>query len=357
MAQRLKEMLIAQEDIVDIAAGPDSYRELHKLIAAARGGEKAVNVQLSKHETYDGIITSQQGGVGAFVSVMRGCNNGCAYCIVPFTRGRERSRSAADVLLQVKRLAELGYKEVTLLGQNVNSYTDPSGGAADFAALLRMTAAAAPQMRVRFSTSHPKDMSRQLLYAMADYPNICPHIHLPVQSGSNRILALMNRRYSIEEYMTKIDDIRSIVPQAAVSTDIIAGFCTETDDDHKATMQVMQRAAYDFAYMFIYSQRPDTHAARTMKDDVPVHIKTARLNEIIALQSQLSLQSKRRWVGGIVEVLAEGRAKKSADDLQGRTPHNHVVVFPRRCRSAGEYVKVKVLSCTSATLIGEAVDE
>jgi tRNA-2-methylthio-N6-dimethylallyladenosine synthase len=374
MAERLKHELIDNEQIVDIVAGPDAYRNLPHLIAQARCGQKGVNVELSREETYDNITPVRYEGntVTAFTTIMRGCNNMCSYCVVPHTRGRERSRNATDILREINHFAEQGCKEVTLLGQNVNSYCDKahnnkgdsgdSGnqddrGDIDFADLLSAVAKAQPKMRIRFSTSHPKDINDKLLYTMARHANICKHIHLPVQSGSNRILELMNRRYTREAYMDKIAAIRRILPTAAISTDIIAGFCTEREADHQATLNLMRNAGYDAAFMFAYSQRPDTPAERTLKDDVPEDIKIRRLNEIIALQNELSLKSKQALVGSVVEVLAEGVSKKSGEQLFGRTSQNMVVVFPRTACDIGGYARIRISSCTSATLLGEAMVE
>jgi tRNA-2-methylthio-N6-dimethylallyladenosine synthase len=357
MAERLKQKLIDGEHAVDIVAGPDSYRQLAQLVEIAQSGQKGINVELSREETYTDIAPVRYGssGVTAFVSIMRGCNNMCSYCVVPYTRGAERSRPAADIVGEVLRLAEQGYKEVTLLGQNVNSYCDKSvTPSVDFAELLCRTADTVPAMRIRFATSHPKDISEILLLAMTSRSNICRSIHLPVQSGSNRILELMNRRYTREDYLRKIDAIRRIMPDAAISTDIIAGFCTETEADHRQTLQLMRDANYDFAYMFMYSERPNTRAARTLKDDVPTNIKTRRLNEIIAMQNSLSLQNRQKCVSKVVEVLAEGFSKKSQEYLFGRTPQYHTVVFPRQNYNAGDYVQVRITHCTSATLMGEA---
>ena len=354
MAERLKEKLMDEEQIVDIVAGPDSYRTLAEQISAAQRGHKSINTALQNNETYTDIAPLRTGGgVTAFVSVMRGCGNECSYCVVPSTRGAERSRPAADVVGEAERLWQNGCREVTLLGQNVNSYRSHSGGqGADFADLLCRVADVSPMLRVRFATSHPKDLHETLLTAIASRPNICRHIHLPAQSGSSRILHLMNRRYTSGEYLEKIDAIRQILPSASISTDLITGFCTETEDDHQQTLQLMRTAGYDHAYMFMYSPRPNTQAARTMPDDVPAQVKTRRLNEIIALQNTLSLQRRQRRIGETVETLAEGASKKSKTHLFGRTSQNQAVVFERGAYKAGDYVRVRILSCTSATLIG-----
>jgi tRNA-2-methylthio-N6-dimethylallyladenosine synthase len=355
MAERLKHQLLHEEQIVDIVAGPDSYRRLPHLVAAAMSGQRGINVELSREETYSSIqpVRYASSGISAYVSIMRGCNNMCSYCVVPFTRGRERSRHTADILAEINQLKNDNYKEITLLGQNVNSFLD---GEVDFVQLLSMAADAAPDMRIRFSTSHPKDISENLLHTMVAHKNICRHIHLPVQSGSSRILKLMNRHYTREDYMDKIAAIRRILPDAAISTDIIAGFCTETAQDHQATMQLMRAVGYDFAYMFAYSQRPDTAAARMLADDVPHDEKISRLNQIIALQGELSLESKRRMLGSVVEVLIEGNSKRTDADLCGRTSQNHVVVFARKNYAPGDYAHVSITACTAATLTGEAVE-
>ncbi|GHT66460.1 tRNA-2-methylthio-N(6)-dimethylallyladenosine synthase [Bacteroidia bacterium] len=356
MAERLKEKLTDAEQTVDIVAGPDAYRNLTHLIQLAQSGQKGVNVELSREETYSEIEPVRYGsnGVTAFVSIMRGCNNMCSYCVVPYTRGAERSRDAASILREVQQLVDKGYKEVTLLGQNVNSYCDKtSSQTVDFATLLDKVAEVSPTLRVRFSTSHPKDISENLLHVIAAHPNICKSIHLPMQSGSTRILELMNRKYTRASYLEKIAAIRRILPTATISTDVIAGFCSETEDDHQQTLQLMQEVGYDFAYMFMYSERPNTKAAHALQDDVPEETKIRRLSEIIAQQNVLSLQSKQRCVGNEFEVLAEGISKKSQEQLFGRTSQNQVVVFPCEQFNAGDYVKVRVTRCTSATLIGE----
>jgi tRNA-2-methylthio-N6-dimethylallyladenosine synthase len=358
MAERLKEKIIDKEHLVDLVAGPDAYRELPSLVTDAESGQKAVNVMLSPEETYTGItpVRMDKKGVTSFVSIMRGCNNMCSYCVVPYVRGSERSRDPVSILDEVKDLYIKGYREVTLLGQNVNSYKwKVKGNETGFPGLLEKVALVDPHLRVRFSTSHPKDISDELLETIAKYPNICKHIHLPVQSGSNRILKLMNRDYTREWYMDRIRAIRSIIPGCAISTDIIAGFCTETEDDHQATLSLMNWAGYDFAYMFKYSERPGTGAARKYRDNIPEEIKTRRLNEIISLQNKLSARSKKQDVGRIFEVLIEDFSKRSQEDYSGRTTHNKVVVFHADGHRKGDYVNVRVEKCTSATLIGEII--
>ena len=356
MAERLKEKLLETDKLVDIVVGPDAYRELPALVAEAEAGHKAVNVLLSREETYADIspVRMDKNGVSSFVSIMRGCNNMCAYCVVPYVRGAERSRNPESVLGEVTDLFNKGYREVTLLGQNVDSYNwDSNGKVVGFPELLERVALTSPLLRVRFSTSHPKDLSDELLYTIARYNNICKHIHLPAQSGSSRILKLMNREYTRDWYMERITAIRRIIPDCAISTDMIAGFCTETEDDHKETLSLMEWAGFDFAYMFKYSERPGTKAARKYADDVPDKIKTIRLNEIIALQNRLSAKSKKADVGKIHHVLIEGTSKKSADQLYGRNSQNKVVVFPKEHYRKGEYVNVFVERSTSATLIGK----
>ena len=358
MAERLKEEAIEKEHLVDMVVGPDAYRDLPFLIAEAESGHKAVNVLLSREETYADIspVRMDKNGVTSFVSIMRGCNNMCSYCVVPYVRGAERSRDPESVLNEVRDLWNKGYREVTLLGQNVDSY----GWKADdhiiaFPELLEKAALVNPLMRIRFSTSHPKDISDELLQTISENPNICKHIHLPAQSGSSRILGLMNREYTREWYMDRIRAIRSIIPGCAISTDIITGFCTETEDDHKETLSLMEWAEYDFAYMFKYSERPGTRAARKYTDDVPEEIKTRRLNEIISLQNKLSTRSKKLDVGRVFEVLIEDFSKRSQAHLSGRTSQNKVVVFPGNGRRKGEYVNVKIESSTSATLLGKII--
>lgn len=364
MAERLKDQLLEEKRVVDLVVGPDAYRELPVLLRAAEDGQKGINVLLSREETYADIspVRLDKNGVSAFVSIMRGCNNMCSYCVVPYTRGAERSRDPQTIVREVQELVNAGYREVTLLGQNVNSYhwEEQKGlikHKVNFSDLLEMVALVDPRLRVRFSTSHPKDLTNEVLYTMAMYENICNHIHLPVQSGSTRILQLMNRKYTREDYLDRIKAIRSIIPDCSISTDIIAGFCTETELDHDMTLSLMQEVGFDFAYMFKYSERPNTKAARQLQDDVPEEVKTRRLMEIIELQGKLSEQSKQNDVGKTFEVLIEGESKKSKDEFFGRTSQNKVVVFPRENRNIGEFVMVEVTDCTPATLIGKIVPE
>jgi tRNA-2-methylthio-N6-dimethylallyladenosine synthase len=360
MAERMKEQLLHEEKIVDLIAGPDAYRSLPLLLAQTDNGAKAANVILSWEETYADIspVRLDSNHVSAFISIMRGCNNFCSYCVVPYTRGAERSRDPETIINEATELIDAGYREITLLGQNVNSYNWQNRGqqTVNFAHLLEMTASISPDIRIRFSTSHPKDLSDDLLYVMAKYNNICKHIHLPLQSGSNRMLQLMNRGYTTEWYRGRIQAIKTILPDCAISTDIIAGFCGETEEDHLQTLSLMREVGYDFAFMFKYSERPGTRAQKELKDDVPDEIKTRRLNEIIDLQSQLSQESKKKDIGKVFEVLIEGTSKKSKNQLFGRTSQNKVVVFPANNYQTGDYVKVKIVNCTSATLMGELVD-
>ncbi len=364
MAERLKNQLLEDKKVVDIVVGPDAYRELPVLIRAAEDGQKGINVLLSREETYADIspVRLDKNGVSAFVSIMRGCNNMCTYCVVPYTRGVERSRDPQTIVKEVKELVDAGYREVTLLGQNVNSYkwAETKGlikHTTNFADLLEMVALVDPRLRVRFSTSHPKDLSDDVLHTMAMYENICNHIHLPVQSGSSRMLKLMNRKYTREDYLGRIAAIREIIPDCSISTDIIAGFCTETELDHDQTISLMQEVGYDFAYMFKYSERPNTKAANKFEDDVPEDVKTRRLTEIIDLQGNLSEISKRKDIGKSFEVLIEGESKKSKEQFYGRTTHNKVVVFARENYKIGDFVFVKIADCTPATLIGSIVKE
>jgi tRNA-2-methylthio-N6-dimethylallyladenosine synthase len=371
MAERLKSKLLEEEKLVDIVVGPDSYRDLPNLVRVAESGQKAVNVLLSREETYADISPVRLGGngVSAFVSITRGCDNMCSFCVVPFTRGRERSRDPKSIVEESRQLFEQGYKEVTLLGQNVDSYLWGGGGlkkdiiargdltgTISFAELLVMVAEVDPKLRVRFSTSHPKDMHDDVLFAMAKYHNICSYIHLPVQSGSTRLLKLMNRGYSREWYFERMDRIMEVVPNCGLSTDIITGFCTETEEDHQDTLTLMEKVGYDFAYMFKYSERPGTAAAKKMEDDVPEEIKQRRLAEVIVIQSANSLKSNKKDLGKVHEVLVEGTSKKSEEMLQGRNPQNKVVVFPKENYEKGDYVNVLVDNCTSATLLGKAVN-
>ena len=355
MAERLKEKLVEGPYGVDVVAGPDAYRDLPRLVREAEAGGKGVNVLLSTEETYAEIapVRLDRNGVSAYVAIMRGCNNFCSYCVVPYTRGRERSRDPQTIVAEARSLFENGYREVTLLGQNVNSY---KAGEVDFPELMRLVASVSPSLRVRFATSHPKDMSDRLLEVMASMPNICRAIHLPAQSGSSRMLEKMNRKYTREWYLDRIAAIRRYMPDCAITTDLIAGFCSETDEDHRQTLSLMREVGYEFAYMFKYSERPDTFAQRHMPDDVPDSVKTARLNEIIALQNTLSAESNARDVGKEFEILVEGTSKRSDRQLFGRTSQNKVVVFDRgECR-IGDYVRVRVTASSSATLQGELVE-
>ena len=362
MAERLKGKFLEEEKLVDIVVGPDAYRTLPGLIEEAESGQRAVNVLLSREETYADIspIRLDSNGVTAFVSIMRGCNNMCSFCVVPFTRGRERSRDAASIVRECEDLFQRGYKEVTLLGQNVDSYYYMDEGKDEivtFARLLEKVALIDPSLRVRFSTSHPKDITDEVLYIMAKYENICKYIHLPVQSGSTRILQLMNRTYTREWYMAKVDRIRELMPDCGISSDIIAGFCTETEEDHQETLALMQHARYDMSYMFFYSERPGTLAARRYVDDVAEEVKKRRLEEIVKSQNSHSLESNRRDVGKIFTVLIEGDSKKSTADWRGRNSQNKVVVFPKEGVNLqkGDYAQVKVEDCTGATLIGKVI--
>jgi tRNA-2-methylthio-N6-dimethylallyladenosine synthase len=358
MAERLKEKVLETDRLVDIVVGPDSYRELPLLISEAESGHKAVNVLLSREETYADIspVRMDKNGVSSFVSIMRGCNNMCAYCVVPYVRGGERSRDPESILREAWDLFRSGYREVTLLGQNVDSYKWKEGETSlGFSGLLEKVAGIDPLLRVRFSTSHPKDISDDLLRTIARHNNICRHIHLPAQSGSSRILKLMNREYTREWYIARIKAIKNIIHDCALSTDMISGFCTETEEDHAESLTLMEQAGFDFAYMFKYSERPGTKASRKLKDDVSEEIKTRRLNEIIALQSRLSAASKKQDTGKTFEVLIEGTSKRSADHLSGRTSQNKVVVFPKGKHKKGEYVNVLIERSTSATLIGKVV--
>ena len=367
MAERLKEKFLQEEKLVDLVVGPDSYRTLPGLIEEAETGQKAVNVLLSRDETYADIapIRLNSNGVNAFVSIMRGCNNMCSFCVVPFTRGRERSRDANSILEECNDLFETGYREVTLLGQNVDSYhwiatpTQATGGnykeAVTFAELLEKVALISPLLRVRFSTSHPKDITDEVLFTIAKYENICNYIHLPVQSGSSRVLQLMNRTYTREWYIAKVNRIREIIPNCGVSTDMITGFCTETEEDHQESLSLMEYCKYDLAYMYFYSERPGTLAARRFKDDIPEEIKKRRLQEMVDLHRIHSLQSMQKDVSKTFEVLVEGFSKKTTDDLQGRSGQNKVVVFPKGDYKKGDYVMVKIDSCTAGTLLGTPV--
>jgi tRNA-2-methylthio-N6-dimethylallyladenosine synthase len=358
MAERLKEKLIETDQLVDIVVGPDAYRELPLLVTEAEAGHKAVNVLLSREETYADIspVRMDKNGVSAFVSIMRGCNNMCAYCVVPYVRGAERSRNPGSVLKEVRELYEMGYREVTLLGQNVDSYKwDNNPGIVGFPELLEKVAMISPLLRVRFSTSHPKDISDELLNTIARNNNICKHIHLPAQSGSSRILKLMNREYTREWYMDRVKAIHAIIPECSLSTDMITGFCTETEEDHLESLTLMEWTGFDFAYMFKYSERPGTKAARKYNDDIPESIKAERLSEMISLQNKLSAKSKKNDIGMVFEVLIEGFSKRSAEYFSGRTSQNKVVVFPGGDFKKGEYVRVLIERSTSATLIGKCI--
>ena len=356
MAERAKEELL-EEHHADLVVGPDAYMSLPDLIAQAEAGHKAINVELSTVETYRDIVPSRlhTSHIGGFVSIMRGCNNFCHYCIVPYTRGRERSRDVQSILREVKDLEARGFKEVTLLGQNVNSYASEEDGGVGFAQLLRMVARAVPEMRVRFTTSHPKDMSDETLYTIAEEPNICHHIHLPVQSGSDRILKLMNRRYTREWYLQRVEAIRRIIPDCAITTDIFAGYCSETEEDHQLSLSLMEECAYDSAFMFKYSERPGTYASKHLADDVPEEVKIRRLNELIALQNNLSAQSNQRSIGQEYEILIEGVSKRSRDQLFGRTGQNKVVVIDRENWKIGDKVRVRITDSSSATLKGISI--
>lgn len=358
MAERVKENLL-EEQQVDLVAGPDAYLDLPNLIGAVQQGEKAINIELSTTETYKDVIPSPIGtrGISSFISIMRGCNNFCTYCIVPYTRGRERSRDPQSILNELDNLRQKGFKEVTLLGQNVNSYRfqTESDQTVDFAGLLAQVALAAPDMRIRFSTSHPKDMSDDVLTTMASHANICRHVHLPAQSGSSKILKLMNRRYDREWYLDRIASIRRIMPDCGISTDLFSGFHDETPEDHEATLSLMREVGFDAAFLFKYSERPGTYAAKNLEDNVPERVKIERLNELIALQNELSAESNARDVGKVFEVLCEGYSKRSRDQLCGRTQQNKMVVFPKGDKRKGDLVQVRIISHTSATLLGELV--
>jgi tRNA-2-methylthio-N6-dimethylallyladenosine synthase len=362
MAERLKAQLLEEEKLVDLVVGPDAYRSLPSLIEEAETGQKAVNVLLSRDETYGDIapIRLDSNGVCAFVSIMRGCNNMCSFCVVPFTRGRERSRDAHSILTEVQQLLADGYREVTLLGQNVDSYywiDEKNEETITFAKLLEKVALVSPLLRVRFSTSHPKDITDEVLFTILKYDNICNYIHLPVQSGSNRILQLMNRTYTREWYIAKVNRIREILPHCGISTDMITGFCTETEEDHRESYSLMEYCKYDLAYMYYYSERPGTLAERRYEDDIPEEVKKTRLQEIIALHRIHSLESMQRDVNKTFTVLIEANSKKSDAHWHGRTDHNKVVIFPKAGYDLkkGDYVEVKILSCTAGTLLGEIV--
>ena len=360
MAERMKETLISDHG-VDIVAGPDAYLDLPSLFAAAENGEKAINIDLSLTETYRDVIPARIGAnkIGGFISIMRGCNNFCSYCIVPYTRGRERSREPGSILNELRDLQAKGFKEVTLLGQNVNSYryvSPDDGSVVDFATLLGMVADAAPEMRVRFTTSHPKDMSDEIIAMIASRPNICNHIHLPVQSGSNSVLKAMNRKYTREWYLDRIAAIRRMIPDCGISTDMFTGFHGETEEDFEQTLSLMREVGFDSAFMFKYSERPGTFASKFLPDNISEDVKIDRLNRMIALMNELSLESNRRDVGKTFEILVEGYSKRSRSDMFGRTQQNKVVVFPAHDEKVGDFITVKVNSVSSATLLGERID-
>ena len=372
MAERLKSKLLEEEKLVDMVVGPDAYRDLPNLIAEAETGQKAVNVLLSREETYGEIqpVRLNSNGVNAFVSITRGCDNMCSFCVVPFTRGRERSREPQSIVAECRDLFERGYREVTLLGQNVDSYLWYGGGpkkdfdkqpeevkdaSIDFAKLMVMVAEISPLLRVRFSTSNPRDLTDDVLYAIAKYPNICDYVHLPVQSGSTRMLEKMNRGHSREEYMQRVESIRRIVPGCGLSSDMITGFCSETEEDHQDSLSLMEWAGFDLSYTYFYSERPGTLAARNYPDDVPLDVKKRRLQEMVDLQRILAGNSNQKDIGKVYEVLVEGFSKKSKEDVSGRTSQNKMVIFPKENFKPGDYVNVLIESCTTATLIGRAV--
>ncbi len=358
MAERLKDKLLDTHK-VDLVAGPDSYRTLSALLRDIAPDKPQINVMLSHEETYADIVPvrTDRNGVSAFISIMRGCNNVCSYCVVPYTRGAERSRDPKTIVDEARDVFSKGYKEVTLLGQNVDSYNwNPEDGqGCDFPDLLEMVAGISPELRVRFATNHPKDISDKLIDTMAKYANICEHIHLPVQSGSDRLLEKMRRRYTSGWYLDRVARIREVMPGCGITTDVIAGFCSETEEDHRQTLELFRKVGFDYAYMFYYSERPGTLAARHYPDDVPPDVKTRRLNEIIALQNELSLKSNRNDIGKVFRVLVEGPSKKNPEELCGRSGSNKMCVFPGGGHKAGDYVDVEVVSCTSATLIGKLV--
>ncbi|MEQ8360366.1 MAG: tRNA (N6-isopentenyl adenosine(37)-C2)-methylthiotransferase MiaB [Cytophagales bacterium] len=362
MAERLKKNLLEEEKIVDIVAGPDSYRDLPNLVKQVDEGDKAVNVFLSREETYADIspVRLNSNGVTAFVSIMRGCDNMCSFCVVPFTRGRERSRNPESILKEAQELIANGYKEVTLLGQNVDSYkwkNEDNGEILNFAQLLEKVALLSPELRIRFSTSHPKDITDEVLHTIARYENICNYIHLPAQSGNDRILQLMNRTYSREWYLERVSAIRRIIgDECGISSDMITGFCSETEEEHQDTLSLMKEVKYDFSYMFFYSERPGTLAAKKYSDDISLEVKKRRLAEIIALQSELSLERNKKDLTKVHKVLVEGLSKKSDRELYGRNSANKVVVFPKENYKIGQYVNVMVNDCSSATLLGKAVE-
>lgn len=372
MAERLKTKFLEEEKMVDLVVGPDAYRDLPNLVKEVENGKDAINVILSKEETYGDVspVRLNSNGVSAFISITRGCDNMCTFCVVPFTRGRERSRDPQSIIKEAQDLWDNGYKEITLLGQNVDSYLWYGGGlkkdfkktseiaqatAVDFSKLLEMVALTLPKIRIRFATSNPQDMSIDVLHSMAKYDNICKYIHLPVQSGSTKMLKKMNRQHTREEYMELIDNVKKIIPNCAISQDMITGFCGETEEDHQETLSLMEYVKYDFGFMFAYSERPGTLAAKKMEDDVPLEIKKRRLSEIIYLQQEHSLYHMKQFVGKTVEILIEGNSKKSDTQWMGRNTQNAVAVFPKGNEKIGDLVMVKIDECTSATLIGRAV--
>lgn len=362
MAERIKTKLLDQEKLVDIVVGPDAYRDLPALLEKVEDGHKAVNVLLSREETYGEItpVRLNTNGINAFISIMRGCDNMCSFCVVPFTRGRERSRDAHSIVAEATDLVNKGYKEVTLLGQNVDSYkwTNPEDESqkVNFAQLLEMVALVSPDLRVRFSTSHPKDITDEVIYTIAKYENICNYIHLPIQSGSSRILDLMNRTYDREWFMERTNKIREIIPDCGISTDVITGFCTETEEDHQETLSIMEWAQFDFSYMYFYSERPGTLAARKYEDDVPLDVKKRRLQEVIDLQHKISKKKNATYIGNTYKVLIEGESKKSGDDYKGRNDQNVTVIFPKGDAQLGQYVNVLIESSTTTSLIGKIVN-
>ena len=360
MAERLKANLLEEEKLVDIVVGPDAYRSLPQLLEEAETGQKGVNVLLSRDETYGDIspIRLNSNGINAFVSITRGCNNMCSFCVVPFTRGRERSRSSISIVAECEALFNEGYREVTLLGQNVDSYNwtnEETNENVTFAKLLEKVAMISPLLRVRFSTSHPKDITDEVLFTIVKYENVCNYIHLPVQSGSTRLLDLMNRTYTREWYLDKVNRIKELIPDCGISTDLIAGFCTETEEDHQDSLSLMEYCKYDLAYMYFYSERPGTLAARKFTDDIPLETKKRRLQELVALHRIHSLESMKRDVGKTFKVLIEGPSKKNEDEFYGRNDQNKVVVFPKLNFKKGEYAMVKIHDCTAGTLIGKAI--
>jgi tRNA-2-methylthio-N6-dimethylallyladenosine synthase len=374
MAERLKDKLLEEEKLVDVVAGPDSYRELPKLVAEVDDGGRAINVLLSREETYGDLnpVRLNSNGVSAFISIMRGCDNMCSFCVVPFTRGRERSRDPESIMREAKQLANAGYREITLLGQNVDSYLWFGGGpkkefknlteeeksmSVDFADLLEMVATAVPEMRIRYSTSHPRDIDEKVVRTMAAYKNICNYIHLPAQSGNSRVLELMSRNYTREYYMDKVKMIREIIPDCGISCDIIAGFCTETEEEHQDTLSLMEWSQFDFSYMYKYSERPGTPAAKKLTDDVPEDVKGRRLQEIIAMQSSISKVKNNARIGKILEVLIDSESKKSTEEWAGRSDQNGIVVFPKEHYQKGDLVKVLIESASTTTLKGRVLEK